>query len=375
MKKKMMVVFVCMAMGMALCACSKLNPVGTQTGNLTTAVTDVPQATATPSPLEEMYMNLPVSDYDDYVESTMLPEGYIGFEVEAVTDADVEQYVLDTLANYTERELKETPLEEGDIVIIDYVGRVDGVAFEGGTAYSQELEIGSNRYIEGFEDGLIGAKKGDTVVLNLKFPEDYGATDLAGKDVVFEVTIRSSAAQIWPEFTDDFVVMVTSGEYTTTEEFRMYARGFLQEERRYNGVMDHLVKNSVFNKINEEYIQAAFELEKAYYALAYGWETVEQLEAAWGEEYAEAMWLVVEAQIRRYEKDRVVLYCVAKAENLELTEDEFIKSATEYAESIGMTYAELIAVEDEKALRQSMLMELAMEYLLENVVVVEKGAE
>lgn len=372
MKKKMFAILTCMAMSAAFCACNNTNPTGAQNQTPTAAVT---QAVATPSVLDEMYAALPVTDYDDYVESTVLPEGYIGFEVDAVTDADVEQYVQDTLANYKTRELKDTPLEEGDIAIIDYVGRVDGVAFEGGTAGGQELEIGSNKYIEGFETGLIGAKKGDTVVLNLKFPEKYHSEELAGKDVVFEVTIRSSAAQILPEFTDEFVIEITSGKYTTTEEFRMYARGFLQEERRYSGIMNYLVKNTVFNKFNEDYVRAAFELEKQFYALSYGWETVEELEAAWGEEYTESMWFVMEEKIRRYEQDRVVLYCVAKAENLELTEDEFIKDATEYAESIGMTYAELLAVEEEKAVRQSMLMEKALEHLLENIVVVEKEAE
>ena len=153
----------------------------------------------------------------------------------------------------------------------------------------------------------------------------------------------------------------------------------MQEERRYNGIMDYLVGNSEFNKFNDEYIDKAFELEKMYYALMSGAPSVAELEASWvtiyGPAYPEAMWAYVREQIYRYEQDRVVLYCVAKAENLELTEDEFIQRVTEYAESMEMTYADVMAAEDENTLRQSMLMELAMEYLLENIVVVEKGAE
>lgn len=383
MKKKLFAVLFCAALSMAVCACNKTNPTGSETGTPTAAPTQVPQGTTTPSVLatqiEEAYMKLPVTDYDDYVESTVLPEGYIGFEIDAVTDADVEGYVHDTLANYKERELKETPIEEGDIAIIDFTGYLNGETFEGGSSKSYELEVGNSGFIPGFDEGLIGAKKGDTLMLNLTFPEDYRSADLAGKAVVFEVKIHSVAAQVLPEFTDEFVVDITSGQYTTTEEFRQYARGFLQEERRYNGIMDYLVENAVFNKFNDDYIQAAFDLEKMYYALQYGAASVEDLEASWasfyGPNFTEGMWAYVEEQIRRYEQDRIVLYCVAKAENLELTEDEFIKSITEYAESLGMTYAEIMATEDEKALRQSMLMELAMEYLLENVVIVEKGEE
>lgn len=384
MKKKLFAVLFCVAMSMAVCACNKTNPTGSETGTPTAVPTQTPQnATTTPSPLaaqiEEKYGELPITNYDDYVESTVLPEGYIGFEVDAITDAEVEGYVQDTLANYKTRELKETPIVEGDIAVIDFTGYLNGETFEGGSSKSYELEVGNSGFIPGFDEGLIGAKKGDTLMLNLTFPEDYRSADLAGKDVVFEVKIHSTATQVLPEFTDDFVVEITSGQYTTTEEFRQYAKGFLQEERRYNGIMDYLVENAVFNKFNDQYIDDAFELEKMYYALMYGAPSVEELEASWvtvyGPSYPEAMWAYVREQIYRYEQDRIVLYCVAKAENLELTEDEFIKRVTEYAESMEMTYADVMAAEDENTLRQSMLMELAMEYLLENIVVVEKGAE
>ena len=178
-----------------------------------------------------------------------------------------------------------------------------------------------------------------------------------------------------PELTDELVKEITSGQYITIGDFRLYARGFLQEERRYNEIIDYLVENAVFNNFNEEYIQAAFELEKEYYAMMYMCESVEELEAAMGESTIAFLWELVEERIRRYEQERIVLYCVAKAEGLELTEDEFIRRITEYAESLGMTYASLLEVEDEKALRQSMLMEAAMEHLLDNVVMVDKEAE
>ena len=221
----------------------------------------------------------------------------------------------------------------------------------------------------------VGAKKGDNVTLNLKFPVDYWNVEMAGKEVVFEVTIHSSAAQVLPEFTDEFVTTLTSGTYTTTEDFRMYAKGFLTEERKYNGIMDYLVENAEFGELNEDYITAAFDLETQYYALMYGFSSVEEFESVFGAEASEVLWVMVEQQIRRYEQDRIVLYCVAKAENLELSEEEYNEAVTEYAESNGMTLEELYEVQDEATLRQSMLMEKALEHLLVNIVEVEKEAE
>ena len=376
MRKKVLFAAFCVAMSVALCACNKTDSVDSKnpTGS---PVTGTPQptaaATSTPSAMEEAYSSLPVSDYEDYVASTVLPEGYMGLKVDKITDEDVDVYVQEVLENNKERQLKDGAIEKGDIAIIDYTGYLDGVPFEGGSAIGHEMEVGFSGFIDGFDDGLIGAKKGESRTLNLTFPVDYYSVDLAGKAVVFEVRINSVAAQVLPEFTDEFVTELTSGEYTTTADFRAYAKGFLTEERKYAAVMDYLVDNATFGKLNEEYIQAAFELEKQYYAYMYGFMNVEEFEELFGAESSEVLWAMVEKQVRRYEQDRVVLYCVAKAENLSLEEEAFAEGVAEYAESNGMTVEELYQVQDEASLRQSMLMEIALEHLLNNVVEVEKG--
>lgn len=380
MKKKLFTAAMCVAMSLALCACNTTDPVdGKNPTGIPTDVTNQPTATpgptATPTQMQEAYDALPITDYEEYVESTVLPEGYIGLEVEKITDADVDAYVQEVLENNKERELKDGPLELGDIAIIDYTGYMDGETFEDGSDMGAELELGSGSFIPGFEEGLVGAKKGDTVTLNLSFPVDYHAVELAGKEVVFEVKINSSAAQVLPEFTDEFVTEITGGEYTTAEDFRDYAQGFLTEERKYTGIMDYLVENAEFGKLNEDYISAAFELEKQYYALMYGFYSVEEFEEAFGADTSEVLWAMVEKQIRRYEQDRIVLYCVAKAENIELTDEEYNEAVTEYAASNNMTLEALYEVQDEATLRQSMLMEKALEHLLNNIVEVEKGAE
>lgn len=376
MKKKVWMIAACAVMSMALGACNNKETKKTD-GNAatTTPAVTTQQPEATKSPLETMAEELPLTDYEQYVESTVLPTGYKGIEVQAITDADVDEYIEEVRNANKERVLKEAsqPIVETDIVIIDYAGYLDGVAFEGGTAYSHEMEIGASGFIPGFDESLIGAKKGDKVSLPLTFPADYWNDEMAGKDVVFEVTIHSVAAQVAPEFTDEFVNTLTDGEYTTTDEFRLFSKGFLTEERKYNAVMDYLVDNSTFDKMDEAYIKASIEFEKLYYSYIYGFASVEEFESVFGAEASEVLWASREKQIRRLEQERMALYCVAKAEGLTLTETEFTEKATAYAESVGMTLDALLAEQDVAALRQSMLMESAMELLLNNVV--EKGAE
>ncbi len=120
----------------------------------------------------------------------------LAFEVtepKAIDDKAIADYLDTEFADFI------TPVEQdenyaakdGDTVNIDYVGKINGEEFEGGSAEGQDLELGSDSYIDGFEDGLIGAKKGEKKTLNLKFPADYGNDELNGKDVVFEVTVNS----------------------------------------------------------------------------------------------------------------------------------------------------------------------------------------
>ena len=120
---------------------------------------------------------------------------YKGLEVTLgayeVKEEDVKSNIESTLASYPNYiDTDKTTVEEGDIANIDYEGLKDGVAFEGGTAQGANLEIGSNSFIDGFEDGLIGKKVGEDVELNLTFPEDYQNTELAGQAVVFKVKIN-----------------------------------------------------------------------------------------------------------------------------------------------------------------------------------------
>lgn len=120
---------------------------------------------------------------------------YKGLELDTSSDDFKELFdntvASDVKSNSLYMEKTEGTVSEGDIANIDFVGKKDGVAFDGGTGASYDLEIGSGSFIPGFESGLIGVKIGDTVDLNLTFPKDYGKEELNGQDVVFTVTVNS----------------------------------------------------------------------------------------------------------------------------------------------------------------------------------------
>ena len=150
-------------------------------------------------------------------------------DVQEVTDADVETQIETNLSqNPVEVTDENAEVKEGDVVNIDYEGKKDGVAFEGGTAEGFDLTIGSESFIDGFEDGLIGAKKGEIRNLNLTFPENYQAEDLAGQNVIFTVTVN--AIKTTPELTEEWVKDNT--EYDSVEKYKEGVRKNLEEINR-----------------------------------------------------------------------------------------------------------------------------------------------
>lgn len=148
---------------------------------------------------------------------------YKGVEVNTyVSEEEIQEKINEELENNaTYEEITDRAVEEGDTVNIDFVGKHNGEEFQGGSYAGFDLEIGSNSFIPGFEDGLVGVKPGETKDLNLTFPEEYkNAPELAGEPVVFNVTvnyIRGKKNEV--EFNDEFVTNVTNGEYNTTAEY------------------------------------------------------------------------------------------------------------------------------------------------------------
>ena len=206
----------------------------------------------------------------DYVE---LPDDYKHQSVEVAkpddpTDEQVEQRIQAVLQSNGALEEVDRKVEEGDTVNIDYVGKIDGEEFAGGSG-SYDLLIGSGAFIEGFEDGLIGAKKDETLDLNLKFPDDYPAEDVAGKDVVFTVTVNKISEYA---LSDDFVKSLNltndfGQAVTDVDTFREYIRSNMIEENEgtYTWLIKHEIDNNLLETVTFKQDIPASMLESYYF--------------------------------------------------------------------------------------------------------------
>ena len=157
----------------------------------------------------------------------------IEFKVEKVpvSNEEVEQQIQMILAQSSQTEEKDgDTVENGDIATIDFVGLKDDVAFEGGIGNDYDLEIGSGSFIPGFEEQMIGMKVNETRDLNLTFPENYQAEDLAGQDVVFKVTVKKLSVKKEAELNDDFVEGLGVPEIKTVEDLKAYINEGLQQQ-------------------------------------------------------------------------------------------------------------------------------------------------
>ena len=168
----------------------------------------------------------------DYVT---LPEDFASVAIKRSdvepTSEEVEEQISDLLSQYSSTEhITDRAAADGDTVNINYVGSVNNVEFTGGSAENYDLTLGSGTFIDGFEDGLIGKKIGDTVDLNLTFPKDYSSTDLAGKEVVFTVKINSVKRA--PKLTDELAAEISNNEYKTAEAYNNYIKEDLEDEKR-----------------------------------------------------------------------------------------------------------------------------------------------
>ncbi len=157
-------------------------------------------------------------------EATILPEVKLGDykkltakpEKVAVSDDEVNEITERLRQGFAEKKSVERAAKDGDEVVIDFVGKKDGVAFDGGTASDHTLKLGSNQFIPGFEEGIVGHKPGEVIDLELSFPEDYHAADLAGQKVVFTVTIKSVQEASLPELNDELAKK--AGPFETVEQ-------------------------------------------------------------------------------------------------------------------------------------------------------------
>lgn len=202
---------------------------------------------------------LKATDYK--VEKYVKLNDYMNMTVElsqdySVLDEDIQSYIEYLMSMYPAYEVSDKKtVESGDIVNIDYVGKVDGEEFSGGSATGQHLTIGSGSFIDGFEDGLIGVNVGDTVDLNLKFPDDYSNnTDLAGKDVLFTVTVNSIDTEkemTYDDLTDEYVSENFSNSGITTVDGLKSQVSSGLESQSYSNKMSE-IQSAVLTKLLDE---------------------------------------------------------------------------------------------------------------------------
>ena len=203
-------------------------------------------------------------DYDlsEYVELGQLNGIEVSADEVSATDEEaiekIHQFLVENDAA-SKMPVTGRAVQKGDFVNIDYVGTKDGVAFAGGTAQGYELEIGSGTFIPGFEDGLIGAEIGETVALDLTFPEHYKSAELAGKAVVFTVTVNSIQAYSFPEIDDEFIANNFS-DYSSVDAFIADVKTDIAANKKWDLVREKLLDGAKVLKYPEKEI-ASFENE------------------------------------------------------------------------------------------------------------------
>lgn len=168
-------------------------------------------------------------------------------EATKVSKKEVKETIDRILKNFAEKKKVEREAKNGDEVIIDFLGKKDGVAFDGGKAEKFPLELGSKSFIPGFEEGLIGKKAGDELSLDLEFPKDYHAKDLAGAKVIFEVKIHEVRENVEPEINEEFLSKL--GDFKTKEEFEKQIEEDLKTQKQAEA--DEKFKDELVKKLAE----------------------------------------------------------------------------------------------------------------------------
>lgn len=343
MKKGIAMLLVCAAAGMTLLGgCSKDN------GAAGSSTAEAEGETIKAKTL------LKATDYDvkDYVT---LMDDYMNLSVEldsdyAVTEEAVNDYIQNSVLPYYPVYTKgdKTTVESGDVVNIDYTGTLNGEAFDGGSDTGYNLEIGSGQFIDGFEDGLIGANVGESRDLNLTFPEDYPSEDMAGQAVVFHVTVNGimNAADATLDTVDDAYVAQNFSTYglSTVDDMNAYFTDMLSSQYENERLMDLQTKvmeqleagcevelpeglldarkDQVIQQTEASAQQAGSSYED-YIASYYGYSTAEEFEA------------YVEETLQEQLVQELILEAIVEDQDVSINTADFDDFVTQYVSYYG----------------------------------------
>lgn len=321
------------------------------------------------------------------VEAGLYPEvtlgQYKGIEAEktpvAVTEAEIDAEVKKLADRNSTIETVERPVAEGDTAVIDFEGFDNGVAFEGGKGEDYSLKIGSGTFIPGFEDQVVGMSAGEEKEINVTFPEDYGAAELAGKPVVFKVKVKEVKATNTPELDDEFAKDV-SETANTLEELRKELEEKLQKEKADSA--DAAFKNAVMQKaidnmtavIPDAMVEEQLDNIMQQYAMSM------QQSGFSLEQYAQMMGTTVQG-VRESQKasamsqiqNTLLLEKVAEVENIEISEEQIEEAYQKMAEQYEMELEKVKEYVPSEEIVRDQKFQKAMEVIVDSAV--EKAPE
>ena len=298
--------------------------------------------------------------------------------IQSVTDEDVQNEIDNALANYPVE--VDQAAKEGDTVNIDYVGKIDGEEFDGGSDQGADLKLGSGKFIDGFEDGLIGARKGETRTLNLTFPEDY-TQDLAGKAVGFTVTVNAVKEPL-SEPTDQWVADNIEG-YDNIADYKAGIRSEQEESNEQTAenqvryaAWTQVIDNCTINEYPETLVEVGKKLYKQQvetYAKYAGMELDAYIESSGltQEEYQSNM----EEYGKNVAAQALVCQAICNKEGFAIGDDDYQKALQDMLTEYGCTEEELIQTYGQDNVEQSIMLNRVSNLIMENANVTEVQAD
>ena len=306
---------------------------------------------------------------------------YKGLKVDKVSNRVTQKEIDAKLQEEAEKNartitVEDRPVQDGDEVILDFEGFVDGEAFEGGKGENYPLTIGSGSFIPGFEEQLIGVESGKETEVNVTFPEDYHAEDLKGKAAVFKCTIHEIKAKELPEIDDEFAAEVS--EFDTLDEYKADIKAKIKEQKEKEGKSkqeDQAVEQAIANasmEIPDAMIdtQARQMLDDFSQRMAQQGLTIEQYYQFTGSS-AEKMMEDLKPQAVKRIQTRLVLEAIAKAENIEISDEKLDEEIAKMAEAYKMEAGKLkeyMGEAEKKQMKEDMAVQEAVTFLVENAV-------
>lgn len=262
-----------------------------------------------------------------------------------VSDKEIKDSVDSALKSGAEtEEVKSGTVKEDSVVNIDYVGSIDGVEFEGGTAQGQELDIANSSYIKGFAEGIVGHEVGETFDLHVTFPENYGKEELNGKDAVFKTTINFIVKTKTPEYTDDWVKKNT--DYSSKADYEASIRKDLESQKKSQAEANE--QNEVFTKISDasevlEYPEKELKAREEKIKLSYK-NAAEQAGVSLEDYLSQNMGMdtemynqMVKSSSEQTVKSELILHAIAKEEGIEFSKDDYKEYLSKDLASAGYT--------------------------------------